>query len=86
MTRTAPILPGIHGRRLFQDIHEQTVIVLPHALAELRARHVRTVVFVAPTGPVAAPRTPRALARCATFLVADALGKWALPRYRASES
>ncbi len=36
--------PGII---LFHDIHEQTVIVLPHVLAELRARHMKTVVFVA---------------------------------------
>lgn len=34
------------GIILFHDIHEQTVIVLPHVLAELAARHVRTVVFV----------------------------------------
>ena len=38
-----------HGIILFHDIHEQTVIVLPHVLAELRARHIKTVVFV-PTG------------------------------------
>jgi peptidoglycan/xylan/chitin deacetylase (PgdA/CDA1 family) len=38
-----------HGIILFHDIHEQTVIVLPHVLAELAARHVRTVVYV-PTG------------------------------------
>jgi peptidoglycan/xylan/chitin deacetylase (PgdA/CDA1 family) len=37
------------GIILFHDIHEQTVIVLPHVLAELAARHVKTVVFV-PTG------------------------------------
>ncbi|HVZ87293.1 MAG TPA: polysaccharide deacetylase family protein [Polyangia bacterium] len=36
-----------HGIILFHDIHEQTVIVLPHVLAELRARHLKTVVFVA---------------------------------------
>jgi peptidoglycan/xylan/chitin deacetylase (PgdA/CDA1 family) len=36
-----------HGIILFHDIHEQTVIVLPHVLAELRARHLRTAVFVA---------------------------------------
>jgi len=35
------------GIILFHDIHEQTVIVLPHVLAELRARHLQTVVFVA---------------------------------------
>jgi peptidoglycan/xylan/chitin deacetylase (PgdA/CDA1 family) len=35
-----------HGVILFHDIHEQTVIVLPHVLAELAARHVKTVVFV----------------------------------------
>jgi peptidoglycan/xylan/chitin deacetylase (PgdA/CDA1 family) len=35
------------GIILFHDIHEQTVIVLPHVLAELRARHMKTVVFVA---------------------------------------
>jgi peptidoglycan/xylan/chitin deacetylase (PgdA/CDA1 family) len=45
-----------HGIILFHDIHEQTVIVLPHVLAELRARHLKTVVFVAaPTGRTAAP-------------------------------
>jgi peptidoglycan/xylan/chitin deacetylase (PgdA/CDA1 family) len=38
-----------HGIILFHDIHEQTVIVLPHVLAELAARHVETVVFV-PSG------------------------------------
>jgi len=37
------------GIILFHDIHEQTVIVLPHVLAELAARHVKTIVFV-PTG------------------------------------
>ena len=37
------------GIILFHDIHEQTVIVLPHVLAELAARHIETVVFV-PTG------------------------------------
>ena len=37
------------GIILFHDIHEQTVIVLPHVLSELAARHVKTVVFV-PTG------------------------------------
>jgi peptidoglycan/xylan/chitin deacetylase (PgdA/CDA1 family) len=42
------------GIILFHDIHEQTVIVLPHVLAELAARHVETVVFV-PTGT---PRIP----------------------------
>jgi peptidoglycan-N-acetylglucosamine deacetylase len=38
----------VHGRGiiLFHDIHEQTVIVLPHVLAELSARHLKTVVFV----------------------------------------
>jgi len=41
-----------HGIILFHDIHEQTVIVLPHVLAELRARHMKTVVFIpAPTAP-----------------------------------
>jgi peptidoglycan/xylan/chitin deacetylase (PgdA/CDA1 family) len=35
-----------HGIILFHDIHEQTVIVLPHVLAELRARGMRAVVFV----------------------------------------
>ena len=40
-----------HGIILFHDIHEQTVIVLPHVLAELRARHLRTVVFVAAPQP-----------------------------------
>ena len=45
-----------HGIILFHDIHEQTVIVLPHVLAELRARHLRTVVFVA--APPAVGRTP----------------------------
>jgi peptidoglycan/xylan/chitin deacetylase (PgdA/CDA1 family) len=43
-----------HGIILFHDIHEQTVIVLPHVLAELAARHIETVVFV-PTGT---PRIP----------------------------
>ena len=38
-----------HGIILFHDIHEQTVIVLPHVLAELAARHIRTVVYL-PTG------------------------------------
>jgi peptidoglycan/xylan/chitin deacetylase (PgdA/CDA1 family) len=48
-----------HGIILFHDIHEQTVIVLPHVLAELRARHMRTVVFVAaPPKPGAPPPTP----------------------------
>jgi peptidoglycan/xylan/chitin deacetylase (PgdA/CDA1 family) len=46
------------GIILFHDIHEQTVIVLPHVLAELAARHIETVVFV-PNGtphiPVEAP-------------------------------
>jgi peptidoglycan-N-acetylglucosamine deacetylase len=37
------------GIILFHDIHEQTVIVLPHVLAELAARHIQPVVFV-PTG------------------------------------
>ena len=44
-----------HGIILFHDIHEQTVIVLPHVLAELRARHMKTVVFVA---TAAKPGTP----------------------------
>jgi peptidoglycan/xylan/chitin deacetylase (PgdA/CDA1 family) len=44
-----------HGIILFHDIHEQTVIVLPHVLAELRARHMKTVVFVA---AAAKPGTP----------------------------
>jgi len=35
------------GIILFHDIHEQTVIVLPHVLAELRARHMKTIVFIA---------------------------------------
>jgi peptidoglycan/xylan/chitin deacetylase (PgdA/CDA1 family) len=38
-----------HARRgiiLFHDIHEQTVIVLPHLLQELRVRGFKTVVFV----------------------------------------
>jgi peptidoglycan/xylan/chitin deacetylase (PgdA/CDA1 family) len=43
---------------LFHDIHEQTVIVLPHVLAELRARHMRTVFFVAAP---AKPGTPAAV-------------------------
>jgi peptidoglycan/xylan/chitin deacetylase (PgdA/CDA1 family) len=47
-----------HGIILFHDIHEQTVIVLPHVLAELRARHLRTVVFVA--APASAGTTPPA--------------------------
>jgi peptidoglycan/xylan/chitin deacetylase (PgdA/CDA1 family) len=34
------------GIILFHDIHEQTVIVLPHVLQELAARHLKTVVFV----------------------------------------
>jgi peptidoglycan/xylan/chitin deacetylase (PgdA/CDA1 family) len=34
------------GIILFHDIHEQTIIVLPHVLAELRARGIKTVVFV----------------------------------------
>lgn len=44
-----------HGIILFHDIHEQTVIVLPHVLAELRARHMKTVFFVAAP---AKPGTP----------------------------
>jgi peptidoglycan/xylan/chitin deacetylase (PgdA/CDA1 family) len=45
-----------HGIILFHDIHEQTVIVLPHLLAELRARQMKTVVFVAaPPKPGALP-------------------------------
>jgi peptidoglycan-N-acetylglucosamine deacetylase len=49
-----------HGIILFHDIHEQTVIVLPHVLAELRARHLRTAVFVAapPKTATAAPAPP----------------------------
>jgi peptidoglycan/xylan/chitin deacetylase (PgdA/CDA1 family) len=39
-----------HGIILFHDIHEQTVIVLPHVLAELRARKMKTVVFVPAPG------------------------------------
>jgi peptidoglycan/xylan/chitin deacetylase (PgdA/CDA1 family) len=39
-----------HGIILFHDIHEQTVIVLPHVLAELRARKMTTVVFVPAPG------------------------------------
>jgi peptidoglycan/xylan/chitin deacetylase (PgdA/CDA1 family) len=35
------------GIILFHDIHEQTVIVLPHVLAELRARRMKTIVFIA---------------------------------------
>jgi len=34
------------GIILFHDIHEQTVIVLPHLLQELRVRGFKTVVFV----------------------------------------
>ena len=34
------------GIILFHDIHEQTVIVLPHVLQELRVRGFKTVVFV----------------------------------------
>jgi len=45
-----------HGIILFHDIHEQTVIVLPHVLAELQARHMKTVVFIA--APTAGPREP----------------------------
>lgn len=37
------------GIILFHDIHEQTVIVLPHLLDELRVRGFKTVVFV-PSG------------------------------------
>jgi peptidoglycan/xylan/chitin deacetylase (PgdA/CDA1 family) len=52
-----------HGIILFHDIHEQTVIVLPHVLAELRARHMKTVVFVAapakPGAPAASPAWER---------------------------
>jgi peptidoglycan/xylan/chitin deacetylase (PgdA/CDA1 family) len=47
-----------HGVILFHDIHEQTVIVLPHVLAELAARHLKTVVFVPAPGAVA-PRDER---------------------------
>ncbi|HVU50469.1 MAG TPA: polysaccharide deacetylase family protein [Polyangia bacterium] len=42
------------GIILFHDIHEQTVIVLPHVLAELAARHIETVVFV----PQGTPHIP----------------------------
>ena len=45
-----------HGIILFHDIHEQTVIVLPHVLAELQARRMKTVVFIA--APTAAPSSP----------------------------
>jgi peptidoglycan/xylan/chitin deacetylase (PgdA/CDA1 family) len=38
------------GIILFHDIHEQTVIVLAHVLAELDARHMKTVVFVPAPG------------------------------------
>lgn len=34
------------GIILFHDIQEQTVIVLPHVIEELRKRHFTTVVFV----------------------------------------
>ena len=44
-----------HGIILFHDIHEQTVIVLPHVLAELRARGMTPVVFVAAPLPASAP-------------------------------
>ena len=44
-----------HGIILFHDIHEQTVIVLPHVLAELRARQMKTVVFVATSAKAGAP-------------------------------
>jgi peptidoglycan/xylan/chitin deacetylase (PgdA/CDA1 family) len=48
-----------HGIILFHDIHEQTVIVLPHVLAELQARGLKSVVFVAAPGKVAtAPAGP----------------------------
>jgi peptidoglycan/xylan/chitin deacetylase (PgdA/CDA1 family) len=43
------------GIILFHDIHEQTVIVLPHVLAELRARHMKTVVFVAAAAKAGTP-------------------------------
>jgi hypothetical protein len=43
-----------HGVILFHDVHEQTVIVLPHVRAELGARHIKAVVYV-PTG---APHIP----------------------------
>jgi len=50
-----------HGIILFHDIHEQTVIALPHVLAELRARNMKTVVFVAtapePAGTPVPPGT-----------------------------
>jgi peptidoglycan/xylan/chitin deacetylase (PgdA/CDA1 family) len=46
------------GIILFHDIHEQTVIVLPHVLAELAARHVKTVVFVATGKPRLPIETP----------------------------
>jgi peptidoglycan/xylan/chitin deacetylase (PgdA/CDA1 family) len=49
-----------HGIILFHDIHEQTVIVLPHVLAELQARRMKTVVFVAaPTATSAGPAGAR---------------------------
>jgi peptidoglycan/xylan/chitin deacetylase (PgdA/CDA1 family) len=47
-----------HGIILFHDIHEQTVIVLPHVLAELAARHIETVVFVAKGTSRLAAETP----------------------------
>jgi peptidoglycan/xylan/chitin deacetylase (PgdA/CDA1 family) len=50
-----------HGIILFHDIHEQTVIVLPHVLAELAARHIQPVVFVAkgtPRIPVETAQAP----------------------------
>jgi peptidoglycan/xylan/chitin deacetylase (PgdA/CDA1 family) len=46
------------GIILFHDVHEQTVIVLPHVLAELAARHVKTVVFVAAGKPRLPAETP----------------------------
>ena len=47
-----------HGIILFHDIHEQTVIVLPHVLAELRARHMKTVVFVVAAAKAGAQPSP----------------------------
>lgn len=38
------------GIILFHDIHEQTVIVLPHVIAELRARNFKTVLFIPKAG------------------------------------
>jgi peptidoglycan/xylan/chitin deacetylase (PgdA/CDA1 family) len=46
------------GIILFHDIQEQTVIVLPHVLAELAARHIETIVFVAKGTPHIPVETP----------------------------